>query len=235
MTATLIAALIAAFVAMPAAAQRATGAADESSRHNLVELQAEAQREVANDLLTATLYAELNDMDAARLAAALNTRTNEGLAAAKEYRTVRARSGGNQTYPVYDRNQRLTGWRGRAEIRIESRDFQAAGALIGKLQSGMQLGGINFGVSPEARQKAQDELIAEAIAAFRARGEIVKTALGGRGYKIRRMAVNTGGGSPQPRPVFAARAMSAEAVPAPQLEGGVSQITVNVSGAIEVE
>ena len=136
MTATLIAALLAAFVALPAAAQRAPG--EESTRYNTVELQAESQREVANDLLTATLYTELNDMDAAKLAALLNTRANEALAAAKEYKTVRTRSGGNQTFPVYDRNQRLTGWRGRAEIRIESRDFQAASALIGQLQANMQ-------------------------------------------------------------------------------------------------
>ena len=233
MTATLIAALLAAFVALPAAAQRAPG--EESTRYNTVELQAESQREVANDLLTATLYTELNDMDAAKLAALLNTRANEALAAAKEYKTVRTRSGGNQTFPVYDRNQRLTGWRGSAEIRIESRDFQAASALIGQLQANMQLGGVNFGVSPEARKRAQDELITEAIAAFRARGDIIKSALGGRNYKIRRIAINTGGGFPQPRQAFAARGVSAEAVPAPQLEGGVSQITVNVSGTIEVE
>lgn len=233
MTGTLIAALLAAFVALPAAAQRTPDAAAE--RYNTVELQAEVQREIANDLLTATLYAELNDLDAAKLATALNTRSNAALAIAKEHPTVRVRSGGNQTYPVYDRNQRLTGWRGRAEVRIESRDFQAAGALIGKLQAEMQLAGINFGVSPEARQKAQDELIAEAIAAFRARGDIVRAALGGRSYKVRRIGINTGGGFPQPRQVFAARGVSAEAVTAPQLEGGVSQITVNASGTIEVE
>ena len=233
MTGTLIAALLAAFVALPAAAQRAPG--EERTRYNTVELQAESQREVANDLLTATLYVEINDMDAAKLAAQLNTRANEALATAKDYKSVRTRSGGNQTFPVYDRNQRLTGWRGRAEIRIESRDFQAASALIGQLQAGMQLGGVNFGVSPEARKRAQDELITEAIAAFRARGDIVRTALGGRSYKIGRIAINAGGGFPQPRQVFAARGMSAEAVPAPQLEGGVSQITVNVSGTIEVE
>lgn len=232
MIAHFIAALFAAVVALPAAAQRG---GDEPHRHNIVELQAESQREVANDLLTATLYAELNDMDAAKLASSLNTRTNEALAVAKEYRTVRTRSGGNQTFPVYDRNQRLTGWRGRAEIRIESRDFQAAGALIGQLQANLQLGGVNFGVSPEARKRAQDELITEAIAAFRARGDIVRSALGGRGYRIGRIAINTGGGFVQPRQAFAARGVGAEAVAAPQLEGGVSQITVNVSGSIEIE
>src|ERR1700704_1387842 len=42
-------------------------------RYNAVEFQAEAQREVQNDLLNATLYVELNDANAAALANAINT------------------------------------------------------------------------------------------------------------------------------------------------------------------
>jgi len=41
--------------------------------------------------------------------------------------------------------------RGRAEIRIESRDFESASTLIGRLQSGMKLGGMSFSVAREAR------------------------------------------------------------------------------------
>ena len=148
---------------------------------------------------------------------------------------MRVRTGNNQTYPVYDRGQRITGWRGRAELRLESKDFQAAAALIGRLQSRMQLGQIGFSVSPEERKAAENEIMAEAIKAFRARAEIVRAALSGRAYKIRRLAVNTGGGF-VPRPLMArAGVAGADAVAAPPLEGGVSQITVSVSGTIEVE
>ena len=54
-----ISALLLAIVCMIAAA--AVPAADATPRYNSVELQAEAQREVQNDLLNAVLYVELND------------------------------------------------------------------------------------------------------------------------------------------------------------------------------
>ena len=213
----------------------AAPAAEAPVRYNVVELQADAQREVPNDLLNATLYVELNDPSPSALANAINKRVNEALRVAKEHPGVRARSGGNHTYPVYSRGNALQGWRGRAEIRLESRDFESAAALIGKLQSGMQLSGVNFSVSPEARRAAENELITEALAAFKARAEIVKAALGGRSYKIQRVGLTTG--HPPARPLFAQqRAMASSAeVTTPELEGGVSQMTVTARGTIEVE
>jgi predicted secreted protein len=221
------------FLAMLSAA--AAFAADPAPRYNTVELQAEAQRELANDTITASLYVELNDANPAVLAAAVNRATNEALRVAREYAGVRVRSGNNQTYPVYAKGNVLQGWRVRAEIRLESRDFEAASRLIGKLQAGMQLGNTAFSVSPEARRQAENELIAEAIAAFKARADIVRGALGGRSYKIQHLNVNAGYSAPPPR--FAlARSMAAAApeVPAPNFEGGMSMVTVTVGGAIEV-
>jgi predicted secreted protein len=209
--------------------------AAEPPRYNTVELQAEAQREVQNDLLNATLFVELNDANAAALADAVNKNVNEALRIAKDYKNVRVRSGNNQTYPVYARANVLQGWRGRAEIRVESKDFAAASALIGKLQAGMQLGNMTFSVSPEARRSTENELIAEAIAAFKARAEIVKTALAGRGYELQRLNVANGYNAPQPRFAAVARmAASSAEVAAPNLESGVSVVTVSANGAIEV-
>ncbi|HUF81155.1 MAG TPA: SIMPL domain-containing protein [Burkholderiales bacterium] len=202
-------------------------------RYNTVELQAEAQREVQNDLLNATLFVELNDASAAVLADRINKGINEALRAAKAYKGVRVRSGNSRTYPVYTRGNVLQGWRGRAEIRVESNDFDAASRLIGKLQPGMQVGGVHFSVSPEARRAVESELIAEAIAAFRARADIIRSALGGNGYKLQRLKIATGHDVPQPRFAMAARAPAPE-VAAPDLEGGISRVTVTASGAIEV-
>jgi predicted secreted protein len=214
-------------------AMTCAGAA-EPPRYNTVELQAEAQREVQNDLLNATLFVELNDSSPAALANAVNKSVNEALRMAKDYKGVRVRSGNNQTYPVYAKANVLQGWRSRAEIRLESRDFEAASALIGKLQSGMQLANLTFSVSPEARRSTENELIAEAIAAFKSRAEIVKTALAGRGYKLQRLNVASGYNAPQPRFAMARLAASAPDVATPNLEAGVTMVTVTAGGAIEV-
>jgi predicted secreted protein len=210
-------------------------AADPAPRYNTIELQADAQREVANDTLSASLFVELNDANPAALANAINKAANEALRAARDYKSVHVHSGNNQTYPVYAKGNVLQGWRGRAEIRLESRDFEAASGLIGKLQAGMQLGSLSFSVSPEARRQAENELITEAIGAFKARAEIVRGALAGRGYRILRLNVNSGASAPPPRfPMARALAAGAPEVAAPNLEGGVSLVAVTVGGAIEV-
>lgn len=211
-------------------------ALEPASRNNLVDIQAEAQREVQNDTLNATLYLEQNDTDPARLANTGNKTVNEALALAREFRTVRARSGNSQTWPVYDRTQKLTGWRGRAELRLDSKDFQAAAGLIAKLQGSMQLGQVGFTISPDLRRQIENEIIGEAIAAFRGRAQIVAQSLAAKSWRIRRMSVNTGGGVVMMRSLSSPRQLGAEAAVTPQqFEGGVSQITVNVGGTIEIE
>jgi predicted secreted protein len=207
-------------------------------RYNVVELSAEAQREVPNDLLTAQLYVEESNANPAQLAAALNRAVAEAVKAGREFPAVKLRTGNNQTYPVFaPRTNQQTGWRGRAEVRVETRDFAAGTALIGKLQSFMQLGNLGFAVSPEARRAAENELIGEAIAAFRARAEIAQKALGGRAYKVQRVAVGTGASGPPPRVMMMGRAaaLADAAVPPPPAEGGATTITVGVNGAIELE
>ncbi|HKA44195.1 MAG TPA: SIMPL domain-containing protein [Burkholderiales bacterium] len=215
-------------LALPAAA------AERFPPYNTVELQAEVQREVQNDLLNATLYVELNDPNPAALANAINKRINEALREAKEMKGVTVRSGGNQTYPVYAKNNVLQGWRGRAEVRIESKDFAAASSLIARLQSDMQLGSLSFTISPEARRAAENELITEVVAAFKSRAEIAKAALAGRSYKLQHLNLANHYGVPPPRPLAARMAAPAQDVVAPSFESGVSVVTVTATGAIEV-
>jgi predicted secreted protein len=206
-------------------------------RFNQVDLQAEVAREVQNDLMNASLYVEAGDPSAAKVADQLNRVSAEALKTAGEFKAVRARSGYTQTYPVYDRANKLSGWRGRSEIRLESKDVQAMAGLIGRLQSTMQLGGVSFTVSPELRRQTENDLITDAVAAFRARADIATKAIGGRSYKIRRIGLNTGGFAPGPRPMAAGRAMapqSAEVAP-PTFEAGTSMVQVTANGTVEVE
>lgn len=215
----------------------AQGVDPTANRFNQIDIAADASREVQNDLMFATLFVEATDPNPTALAAMLNKTTNDALKIAPEFKATKMRSGSYQTFPQSDRAGKITGWRGRAEVKLEGRDFREIGNLIGRLQQSMQLGGITFGVSPELRRQSQDELITEAIAAWRARGDLVRQSIGGRAVKIRRMSVTTGSGA-GPRPMIAMRAadssMTASA-PAPQFEAGTSQIQVNVQGTIEVE
>jgi predicted secreted protein len=208
----------------------------EPPRYNQIDLQAEVSREIQNDLMLASVHAEVQDTSAAKVADQLNRLTADALKTAADFKTVKARSGFNQTFPVYDRNNKLTGWRGRAEIRLESKDFAAMASLVGKLQSSLSLGSVSFTVSPELRRQTENDLITEAVAAFRGRADIATKAIGGRGYKIRRIGLNTGGMFPPPRPIAAqARAAAPAEVAPPTFEGGTSTVQVAANGSIEVE
>ena len=209
----------------------------EPPRFNQVDLQAEVSREIQNDLMLASVHAEANDASAAKVADQLNRLTADALKTAGDFKSVKARSGFNQTFPARrSARGKLTGWRGRAEIRLESKDLAAMATLIGKLQSSMQLGGVTFTVSPELRRQTENDLITEAVAAFRSRADIATKAIGGKSYRVRRIGINTGGMFPPPRPMVAqARAAAAAEVTPPTFEGGASTVQVSANGSIQVE
>ena len=91
--------------------------------YNRIQLAAEARRDVPNDTLNATLFTEEAHADPARLARQLNDKVAAALRLAAGVSQVKTSSGTLSTWPVYEANNRLTGWRGRAEVRLESRDL----------------------------------------------------------------------------------------------------------------
>ncbi|MEW9899761.1 SIMPL domain-containing protein [Chitinivorax sp. PXF-14] len=208
----------------------------EALNYRVINLQADARREVPNDLMEVSMFAEQNDTDAPRLSANLNKTMGEAKRIAAAYPKIKFSSGDNQTYPVYDNKNRASGWRGRTEAKLECRDFKQCAELIGKLQAVLQVGQWEFSVAPETRRAVENELIGDALQAFEQRAEIVRKSLKAKAYKV--VNLNVGGdGNPPPRPVYAKRMFAmaaAEAAPAPVAEGGSGSIVVNVNGSIQL-
>ena len=224
--------LIAAFLGTTTAY---AGEGVDAIRYNEVDLQTEIMREVENDQIVASVYAELQETNPAALQNALNKISAEARKVSTGFGTVKVRTGSNQTYPVYDRNNKLIAWRGRSEMRIESKDFPAVAKLIAQLQSSMQLGGVSFAVSPELRRQTEQEMLKEAVQSFRERADVLTQALGGKSYRLRKLSVQTSA-NVQPRPMATMRAAKADMESyEPVLEGGTSQVNVGAVGTIEVE
>ena len=198
---------------------------------NHVSFQVEASRDVENDLVTAVLATTAEDSNPATLADRINTTMSWALETARAAKGIDVKSGGYNTNPVYDKT-RIVRWRASQSLILESADVEAISKLIGELQSGIQVQSVRFSISPKLRRAVQDELIAEALAAFKARAQLVRTNLDSAGYELVEISINTGGGGPVPVRGFA-RAMAAE-VAQPAFESGTSELSVNVNGTIEL-
>lgn len=210
--------------------------ASDSGTYNRVNFQVEAAREIANDLLVANMSVTIQDKQPARVTRQLNTALNDALKKASAFSTVKTSSGNQNTYPVYGKDNQIDAWRGHGEIRLESHDFKAAGELIMQLQATLQLGGVQFTVAPPTRAQAENALIGEAIQAFQARAVAIRTAIGAASYKIVHFSINSGGMPPRyPSTMMRGAAMADAVTPAPEFAVGESRLTVQISGAIEMQ
>lgn len=227
-------ALLAAPLAIPALAETPLP-------YQRVSFSTEVAREIPNDQMNAVLSVELSDKDATRLAQQIATLMNDAMRKASAYPMVRTTTGSQNTWPVYGpgltTSSKLESWRGRAEIRLESKDFKATSELVAKLQDKLQLNGVSFSVAPDTRRKVEESMTGEAIAAFRARAETVRSAWAAKGYRLVDMNLGAAGGPMPYMPM--ARAMKAmdgaESVPSQDVAGGDTRLVVNVSGSIELQ
>lgn len=206
----------------------------EDMRDNLVNLQVEVSRSLANDVLNASMFIEDNDANPSKLAERVNTQLNAAMTTAKAYKTVKVATGALQTYPIYSDKNKLVGWRTRASLALESKDFAAAQKLLGELQGRLQIENVGFSVSTELRSKQENELIGQAFAAFRERAQLVQQGLNGKGWKVVNVTLaNTGSELPRFDAYNAKRAVMASAA-APELAAGESEIRLQVNGMIQV-
>lgn len=224
--------------ALGAATLASAPAMADDVHYNQVSVRAEVNQEVQRDLMTVTVYTESQNADPAKLAAGITETLNKALGEARKVKEVTIRQGSRNNYPIYDdKGQKITGWRERAELRLESPDFAALSKLTGELlASDMKMAGMDFSISNPARKASEDALLKDAVTAFKARAQLVTDALGGSAYKLVNLNLNTSG-YPQPymrAPVMMMKAERADAAPTPEVEAGTSQVSVTADGVIEV-
>ncbi|MDY7805814.1 SIMPL domain-containing protein [Burkholderia stagnalis] len=204
----------------------------------VLSLSSQASAEVPQDIIHITLFYEQQAKDPGSLTSALNQRADAALAQAKGVSGVTAHTGAFSVYPSTDRDGKISAWRGRTEIVLESRDFAAASKLAGQLSNLMQIANVEFSLSPEAQRAAEQKLTTEAIKSFRVRADEAAKAFGYNSYAIR--DVNVGGSrnvQPYPRMMaMAAPAMDSAKMSAPiAVEGGKATVSVTVNGSVQMK
>lgn len=220
-----IAALLAAFACL------ATARADDTeSTLDRIEFQAQATREVDNDLMQVVLAVEKENTDPARLADEINRTMGWALQQARAQTGVRSRSGGYHTFPVYDQ-QRIVRWRAAQELILESEQDAALNSLVGRLQDRLQVRSMNFTVSERQQAQIEQELIFEALDNFKRRAQTIAERLGASGYDIVRLQLQDNSVAP-PMPTMA-RMLKTEDAPVAS-EAGTSRLSVGVYAVIQL-
>ena len=223
------------FALFALAAATAMAQSPQQPFFNVVTLEASATADVPTDTLTVTLFVEEQSPDPGQLATRVNARLDEALAKARTQPKVEARSGNYQTNPVYDRANQITGWRTRADVILEGRDFKTVGALAGALQPALKLGSMTFSLSRAAREAAEATLLTEALGKFQDKARAIALGLGFPGHVLGQIVVRSEG--PTHTPVafrgvaMAAMAEGAASAPVP-VEGGKNAVSVYVSGSV---
>ena len=204
---------------------------------NVLQLQTSGTVEVQQDLLQVRLTTARDGTDPAAVQGQLKAALDSALAEARKTalpEQMDLRTGNFAIYPRNNREGRITGWTGTAELLLEGRDFARITQAAGRIQT-MTLGGVSFGLSREQRLKVEGDAQTQAIERFKAKAAELAKAFGFGGYALREVAVNASDPGFQPRMRMVAQdAKAGSAESAVPVEPGKSAVTVTVSGSVQL-
>ncbi|MBE0475189.1 SIMPL domain-containing protein [Rhodoferax sp.] len=202
-----------------------------------VSLAASATVQVPQDELTLTLSTQREGVNAPEVQSQLKAALDAALTLVKpqtQSPLMSVRTGRFGLSPRHDRNGKLVGWQGTAELVLQGNDFVRISQMAGQLQT-LSVASVSFGLSTQLRQQAQAQAQSQAIAQFQKSAAEIAKSFGFDGYTLGEINVNANQIGPV-RPYMmaaSARAMADEA-PVP-MEAGLSNVSVNVSGSVQLK
>jgi predicted secreted protein len=195
-----------------------------------IEFDASASQLVDNDSMRARLFAEVQDSSSAAAATRVTHATNQALRTLRKDAQLRVRSGAYRTYPVSDKGK-ISSWRARSELIVESDQLDRVSAAIEAVASTMQLASVEFFPSERRREETESVLVDRAIKAFLAKARTIASSFGATQFQISQASISNPGDVSPPQPVM--RAMAADSMAAaPEFGSGTTRLTVTVAGTI---
>ncbi len=202
---------------------------------NQIHINAQVERNVENDQLEVTMVVEKQGNRPEDIAGEVNETMQWALDQADDKSRIEINTRSYQTYPVY-KDRMIIGWRATQELYLKSTEITELTRLVGKLQERLQVRNMQFSPTREARVGIENELISEAMQAFRQRADIIKQHMAEDKYRIVNLHVNTGNSGPVLyREQMASRAVAMDMAVemAPAVEAGTSKVIVTVSGSVQ--
>jgi len=205
-------------------------------------LSASASVEVVKDVLSVTFSTAREGSDASAVQAQLKQALDAALAEARKAARpgqLDVQTGNFSLYPRYapptsSGRSTINGWQGSAELIVEGRDMTAIGQLTARITT-MTIAQVGFRLSREASQRVEAEIVAEAIAAFRAKAASYAKSFGYGAFSVREVTVSTNEPQPVPQPRLRMQASASSMADALPVEAGKAVVTANVAGTVQMK
>lgn len=214
-------------------------------RLDLLQLSASASQEVSRDTLSLSFSTTKEGADATQVQNQLKKALDEALAEARKIAKpgqVEVQAGNLGLYPRYAEvktpsgtHNQISGWQGTVEMQVQGRDMVAISQLSGRIKS-LSINRVSYGLSPEARDKVEAQVVAQAIDLYKAKAALYAQQFGYRGYQIAEVSV----GSEAPPMVTEAvtvsrmKVMAAPMGEALPVESGKATVSTTVQGTVQM-
>ena len=201
--------------------------------YNLVNLYSTAQSKIDNDVLLVTMISAADAATAKEAAAIVNQQMKWAHSVISEAENLKKQTVNYQTRPRYQNNV-IVGWSVSHQLQLESQEIEELSSLVGRLQERLQVSTMQFRVSPERKKLFTNDLIIEALEAFKAKATLIASQIGSEEFRI--VTINISENAPPiPRQRgFAMEAMPMTASDSPQAEAGESDLSVRIDGTIQL-
>jgi predicted secreted protein len=226
------------------------GAADTAALRDVLNplgvlnLTATSSVEVTKDVLTVVFSQTREASDAAAVQSGLKQSLESALAEARKIARpgqVDVQTGNFSLYPRYGNptprssgQPVITGWQGTVELIVQGKDAASIAQLTGRINT-MNIARVGYSLSKEAREKVESEVVARAVADWRAKAQQLTQQFGYTGYSVREVNVSTGEQGSGPLNMVRAASASAmkmdESLPT---EAGKGEVVATVSGSAQM-
>lgn len=209
--------------------------------YNIIQLSDSAQMIVAQNQLNVTLVVETQEAAREQATRDNTSKLNRVLAAIEQA----GLKGQLLNRSVHEQNDYVNGklekrgWRDYAQVSVFSEDTAKVNQLVAQVQQDARLESQSYGLTTAARRQYELQLTEQAIRNFQQQAQHVTGVLGGRKYKLVELNVGNANVNMRPRVMAAsyakAGAVAMDAAEVSRDMAGETEITVNVSGSIQVD
>ena len=221
-------------------AQGSVTSARAADSRPIINLAADAYREVQQDRVILTLSKEVRGEEAQALADEVNRAINAVMESGKANDKLDLQTGSYNLWPQpeYDTDGKRTAnttYVVKGEVIVSSTDMVEATRFVEEVSEQMNLSNIAFTLTNEVRRQVENEIRAEAIQSFQDKARAVSREFGFDNYDVKYVELRDSSNSISPIPrlgVARAEMAQAKSFAGPELEAGKEQVTITLMGEV---